>query len=62
MTGQYVGLLCDWSHYWIADALTLQIQRLTELYAEKSQVGFIGRMETDGQPVLAEAFVRVKLA
>jgi HK97 family phage major capsid protein len=46
----------------IADALSMQIQRLNELYAETNQVGFIGRLGTDGAPVLEEAFVRVKLA
>lgn len=61
-TGQYVGLLGDFSFYWIADALDMQIQRLVELYAESNQTGFIGRKETDGQPVLGEAFARVKLA
>jgi hypothetical protein len=40
----------------------MQIQRLNELYVETNQVGFIGRPETDGAPVLEEAFVRVKLA
>lgn len=60
-TGQYVGMLGDWSQYWIADALTMQLQRLDELYAESNQVGLIGRMETDGMPVLEEAFVRIKL-
>ena len=59
---QYVGLLGDFSNYWIVDALTLEFQLLTELYAETNQVGMIGRMESDGQPVLAEAFARVKLA
>ena len=33
-TGQYVGLLGDFRHYWIADALSMQIQRLNELYAK----------------------------
>jgi len=61
MTAQYVGILGDFSHYWIADALNLQIQRLVELYAETNQVGFIGRLESDGMPVTEEAFVRVKL-
>jgi len=60
-TAQYVGMLGDYSHYWIADALTLEMQRLTELYAETNQVGFIGRLETDAAPVLEEAFVRVQL-
>ena len=61
-TGLYVGLFGDFSNYWIVDALDLQVQRLTELYAETNQDGFIGRMESDGMPVLAEAFARVKLA
>tara|TARA_R110002074_G_scaffold21173_5_gene66091 strand:+ start:10534 stop:11781 length:1248 start_codon:yes stop_codon:yes gene_type:complete len=60
-TGLYVGLFGDLSTYWIADALDLQIQRLTELYAETNQDGFIGRMESDGAPTMGEAFVRVKL-
>ena len=49
-------------HYWIADSLNFTIKRLVELYAETSQVGYIGEMYTDGMPVLEEAFVRVKLA
>ena len=52
----------DFSYYWIADSLGMQIQRLDELYAASNQVGFIGRLETDAMPVLAEAFARVKLA
>jgi HK97 family phage major capsid protein len=61
-TGLYVGLLGDFSYYWIADSLDLQIQRLVELYAETNQTGFITRQETDGMPVLEEAFSRMKLA
>jgi HK97 family phage major capsid protein len=61
-TGLYVGLFGDWSFYWIADALNMQMQRLAELYAETNQVGFIGRQEVDGMPVLPEAFARIKLA
>ena len=61
-TGQYVGIIGDLSFYWIVDALEMRIQRLNELYAATNQVGFIGRLETDGMPVLEEAFVRVKLA
>ena len=61
-TGKYVGILGDFSFYWIVDALNLEVQRLDELYAATNQIGFIGRMETDGMPVLEEAFVRVALA
>ncbi len=57
----YVGIVGDFSYYWLAEALQFELQRLDELYAESNQVGFIGRLEADGMPVLAEAFARVKL-
>ena len=60
-TGQYVGILGDFQKYWIVDALDMVMQRLTELYAETNQTGFIARYEGDGAPVLEEAFARVKL-
>mgnify|MGYP000430479895 CR=1 FL=1 len=61
-TGQYAGILGDFSFYWIADVLNMTVQRLVELYAATNQTGYIGRKETDGMPVLEEAFARVKLA
>jgi len=61
-TGKYAGILGDFSFYWIADSMEFSIQVLKELYAESNQIGYIGRMECDAQPVLPEAFVRVKLA
>jgi len=61
-SGLYVGMYGDFSNYWIADAMDLQIQRLTELYAETNQTGFIGRASADGMPVLEEAFARITLA
>lgn len=61
-SGLYVGILGDFSYYWIADSLDMQMQRLVELYAATNQVGFIARKQTDGMPVLEEAFSRVKLA
>jgi len=61
-TGKYVGLYGNLKYYYIADALTMTVQRLNELYAESAQIGFIMRKETDGMPVLAEAFARMKLA
>ena len=42
--------------------MEFSIQVLKELYAESNQIGYIGRMECDAQPVLSEALVRVKLA
>ncbi|MBU1748836.1 MAG: phage major capsid protein, partial [Chloroflexi bacterium] len=60
---QYIALLGDLGFYWIADAIdTLEVQVLTELYAETNRNGYIARLESDGMPVLAEAFVRVKMA
>lgn len=61
-TGLYVGMFADFSKYWIADAMDMQVQVLKELYAETNQTGYIGRLESDGMPVLEEAFARVKLA
>lgn len=58
---QYVGMLGDYRWYWVADSLNFELQRLDELYSETNQVGMIGRWESDGMPVLEEAFVRVKL-
>lgn len=60
-TGLYAGILGDFSFYWIVDSMQLEVQRLVEKYAETNQYGYIGRMGTDGMPVLAEAFVRVKM-
>lgn len=56
----YIGMLADFSFYWIVDALDMEVQRLVELYAESNQVGFIARAEADGMPVLEEAFVRLQ--
>lgn len=61
-TGRYTAIIGDFSHYWIAEALTLEIQVVQELYALTNQVGYIGRMEVDGMPVLPEAFARLKMA
>lgn len=60
-SGAYVGALCNWSNYWIAELQGVEMQRLSELYAGTSQIGFIGRMYADGAPVVGESFVRVKL-
>ncbi|GAA1015881.1 hypothetical protein Aple_010670 [Acrocarpospora pleiomorpha] len=59
--GSYVGMIADFSFYWIVDALDMELQRLVELYAETNQVGFIGRLETDAMPILEEPFVRLKV-
>lgn len=61
-TGLYAGIIGDFSYLWIADALDMTMQVLDQLYAETNQTGYILRMEMDAQPVMAEAFARVKLA
>lgn len=61
-TGQYVAMIADWSFYYIQDGIDMELQRLDELHALRNQVGWIARKETDGMPVLAEAFARLKLA
>ncbi len=59
-TGLYTAVLGDFSHYWIADALDMQLQVALELYAATNQNGYFLRCETDGMPVLEEAFARLK--
>lgn len=61
-TGNYVGMFGDFSHYWIVDSLSMEMQRLEELYAEQNRVGFIQRAKVDGAPTMEEAFVRMQLA
>jgi len=60
--GLYCGLLANWNYYEIADALDMEVQVLFEKYADTNQIGYIGRMKTDGMPTLEEAFVRLKCA
>lgn len=62
LANAYVAVLGDFkSGYWIVDALNMELQVLTELYAEANQNGYIGRLETDGMPVLEEAFSRAQI-
>jgi HK97 family phage major capsid protein len=58
--GLYVGMLANFRYYEIADALSMEMQVLTELYAATNQYGYIGRLKTDGLPTLDEAFVRIR--
>lgn len=60
--GKYVGMFADFSFYWIADALGMELQRVMELYSKSRQIGLHAWLETDGMPVLADAFARVTLA
>lgn len=58
--GNYVGILANWRYYEIADALDMEMQVLYELFALTNEIGYIGRLKTDGMPTLEEAFVRLK--
>ena len=61
-TGLYVAAYGDLSFYGIVDSLELQIQRLNELFTLTNQVGVKAMKSTDGMPLVAEAFSRLKLA
>lgn len=61
INGAVVAVLGDFSYYWIVDALQLSVQRLDELYAETNETGFIFRKESDGMPVLTEAFIALQV-
>ena len=58
----YAAIIGDFSFYWIADGLNMSIEVLKELGAATNQNYYVGRLESDGMPVLEEAFVRMKLA
>ncbi len=59
-SGKYVGIVGDFSYYWIVKRFGLAIQVLKELYAVTNQTGYIGRLEVDAMPVLGAAFRRLK--
>lgn len=60
--GLYVGILGDFSQYWIADAMQMEIQVLRELYAAEGKIGYLVDYWGDGAPIVEEAFARVTLA
>lgn len=51
----------DFSNYWIADRLGRTIQRLTELYSAKGQLGFLATERVDGKVILPEAIQLLKI-
>ncbi len=59
--GQYVAILGNFKFYWIVDSLMIEMQRLVEKYVTTNQIGFIMWLQTDGMPVVEEAFSRLKL-
>jgi HK97 family phage major capsid protein len=61
VAGNYPIVFGDFSHYWIATAMTMEVQALVEKYAEENMVAYIGRMWVDGMPVQELAFTRMKI-
>lgn len=59
--GNYVSVFGDFKYYQIVDALTIRIKLLLEKYSLTNQIAYIADLESDGMPVLENAFVRVKL-
>lgn len=59
-TGLYVGMFGDFSRYWMTLVDSIAVTRLTEKYYPS--VGFSALAYADGQPVMAEAFARIKMA
>lgn len=57
-TGNYYCIFGDFSKYWIATNLMMEVQVLLEKYALTNKNGYVFRMEVDGMPVLSEAFAR----
>jgi len=45
----------DFSYFWVADRLGRTFQRLNELFAQTSQIGFKATQRLDGKLILAEA-------
>lgn len=59
--GSYVAVLGNHSYYYIARGPGLQIKSLVERYADEFKVGYRAHAMMDAQPVLEEAFTRVKV-
>lgn len=60
-SGNFIGCLMNGGYYAIAELVDLYIQVLKELYAEQGEIGYAGTSWIDGQPMLDEAFVRIKV-
>lgn len=62
-TGLYVGMFADFkAGYWIADSLGMTVEDVSILKRLKNLAAILASKETDGAPVLAEAFSRLILA
>ncbi|MCX6559846.1 MAG: phage major capsid protein, partial [Candidatus Aminicenantes bacterium] len=48
--------------YWIIERLSIEVQRLVEVYATGGKIGFLFRRRVDAQVVLGEALRKMKIA
>lgn len=60
-TGNFPIAFGDFSYFWIADRIGIQMQRLNELYSGNGQVGFRAYMRTDSALLLPEAVKKLKV-
>ena len=61
-TNQYVIVLGDFRNYYkFAYWKSVEVQVLTEQFALKNCIGYLGHTLADGMPTLAEAFTRLKV-
>lgn len=58
----YVGIFGDFSWYRIVYDLAMEIQRLYEVKAQENIDRFLFQAKLDAQPMLSEAFIRMKTA
>ena len=59
-TGDYMLAVGDFMKYWICDSTMMRVIRQTETYADQNLLAIVSRQQTDGAPVLGEAFARLK--
>lgn len=59
--GDYAAVFGNFKYYQIVDALDMRFQILRELFALTGEIGVIGQKETDGAPLLEDAFSRLKI-
>ena len=60
--GNKIICLGDFSYYYIADRGNIEIQKLSEKYADEGLIGFKVKKRVDARPILKEAFTIAKNA
>lgn len=61
-SGSRIAVFGDLRYYWVIERIAMTLQRLTELYAEQNQVGFVLRRRVGGKLMLPEAVKVLKIA